>query len=416
VDSEDGSSNISSSGISEPSMKSESRERNPNPVLLPVVSADDERSAEILRPTIRHTLSRIDEVLMALHHARSVCHQYSQSEPGTEEEESTTSLVVDSAPEPPKRPRGRPRKITNLTDRPRAQNSLEGTNMLETGDLFRTKKTRRGRPLKVYERLDGETQQDYLIRIARVQKKPMPSFASTPEVSPAPKSKSKKTFPKKEATEEEKSVSKQKKLGLRDWSEVLGSAALVGFSPHVLARATQRCANLFGEGMTMRTMVEMPFSEKLADNVATYLPQAIPDLGIEHSETSSDSASSHPTSSGTGPSGRHVTRNRLPRNIPQQQNVFCAIDGCPRKITGFRDNPSLKRHLRKAHQIAEDCLEDYILSSDEEIDGAVHIDGFLKTARPLRGGYERKDKRKRDLSKSHVQVNDVRGSGSLSEA
>ncbi|KIH94821.1 hypothetical protein SPBR_03613 [Sporothrix brasiliensis 5110] len=42
---------------------------------------------------------------------------------------------------------------------------------------------------------------------------------------------------------------------LRDWTDVLGAAALSGgFSPEVLARTAQRCADLFGQRMAMDTL------------------------------------------------------------------------------------------------------------------------------------------------------------------
>ncbi|KAM3419332.1 hypothetical protein BST61_g5266 [Cercospora zeina] len=46
-------------------------------------------------------------------------------------------------------------------------------------------------------------------------------------------------------------------LGTRDWSEVLGIAALVGMNPAVIARAQHRCAALFDENMDFRIMPEM---------------------------------------------------------------------------------------------------------------------------------------------------------------
>ncbi|KAF2208835.1 hypothetical protein CERZMDRAFT_101045 [Cercospora zeae-maydis SCOH1-5] len=43
-------------------------------------------------------------------------------------------------------------------------------------------------------------------------------------------------------------------LGTRDWSEVLGIAALVGMDPSVVARTRHRCAALFDENMDFRVM------------------------------------------------------------------------------------------------------------------------------------------------------------------
>lgn len=50
--------------------------------------------------------------------------------------------------------------------------------------------------------------------------------------------------------------SRAKGGGQRDWSEVLGAAALAGFEPAVIERAARRCADLFGEGMDWLTLRE----------------------------------------------------------------------------------------------------------------------------------------------------------------
>ncbi|KAI5369372.1 Putative Rrn9 domain-containing protein [Septoria linicola] len=47
---------------------------------------------------------------------------------------------------------------------------------------------------------------------------------------------------------------KRQELGTRDWSEVLGIAALTGWDQAVVARAAQRCATLFDEHMEFRTI------------------------------------------------------------------------------------------------------------------------------------------------------------------
>ncbi|KAL8905917.1 MAG: hypothetical protein Q9171_006481 [Xanthocarpia ochracea] len=59
------------------------------------------------------------------------------------------------------------------------------------------------------------------------------------------------------ATESVISLSKRKaRLGLRDWSDVLGVASLSGFPPEVVAKAAGRCSNLFDEGVLFRTLYE----------------------------------------------------------------------------------------------------------------------------------------------------------------
>ncbi|KUJ23855.1 uncharacterized protein LY89DRAFT_572394 [Mollisia scopiformis] len=367
--------------------------------LIPVVSTDDDRSRGLLRPSIRHTLSKLDEVLMALHHARKACRRVSYSSASSEADSEQEGSVPIS-----KRPRGRPRKFSSLPDRSRAQSMPSDQEMDEDG-LFRAKTTHLGRPLKAYNRLDGESQQDYLVRIAKIQKKPLPPFAppieAKPEKSPTPSPRKSSKSPGTRATSADTSARRRKKLHPRDWSEVLSSAALVGFPPDVIARATRRCANLFGEGITMRTIIEMPFMEKIPDSVMRYVPEEIPDFDEESSISSSDESDrpeefSEVQIKSERPTSRAIRKARMP---PSKQTCFCSIENCPRRIQGFRDKDALRRHLMLGHKIAKDDLDEYILPSDEEMSGAVHVDGFLKPLKKLggaRGSYRRTGKRPRE--------------------
>jgi hypothetical protein len=397
----------------EPVIKDASEPPQPETLLKPVVSADEDRSRELLRPSIRHTLSKLDEVLMALHHARKSCRQYSHPETGSDDE---TPVVEEEPTTPIKKPVGRPRKFANLPDRSR---SLEGsqTQPIDDVDLFRAKKTHRGRPQKVYERLEGESQHDYLTRIARIQKKPLPAFAPPRETPETPEPRRTGKSPARIATEEEKEKDRQRRIRPRDWSEVLGAAALVGFPPDVIARATQRCANLFGESMSMRSMVEIPFSKEGDDALTHFQPQAIPDFGDEAIE-SSESEDTDDSSSASD--SRRNRGERLKRSIqlgqaPLRQTCFCPIADCPRKARGFNGMGKLKKHLQRGHQIAKDELDEYILPSDEEMDGAIHVDGFLKPLKQRggpRGNYKKEGKRSRDESEEDELEEELKGQGS----
>lgn len=389
----------------EPVIKESSEPPQPQIQLKPIVSADDERSRELLRPSIRHTLSKLDDVLMALHHARKTCRQYSHFEANTDDE----TPFVEELISPLKRPKGRPRKFANLPDRSRSKGESEAP-PIDDSDFFRAKKTHRGRPQKVYERLEGETQQDYLIRIARIQKKPLPPFApprETPETSETGRS---GKSPARRATSEEREKDRQRRIRPRDWSEVLGAAALVRFPPDAIARATQRCANLFGESMSMRSLVEMPFSEKGGDILTRYEPRVIPDFGDEEAIESSEDESAEDSAESNG------RRRGAPRRVihlgqaPLRQTCFCPISDCPRKTRGFNGISKLKKHLQRGHQISKDDLDEYILPSDEEMDGAVHVDGFLKPLKRMggaRGRYKRKGKKGRDDSDEEVSGEDL---------
>lgn len=380
-----------------------SEQPSTNTILRPEVSADDERSRELLQPSVRHTLSKLDDVLMALHHARKTCRQYvSQAEIDTDLESRSraTSITGDVTDKdsPIKRPVGRPRKLKPIEQPPFVAEFTPIEDSIDDPELWRAKKTHRGRPKKVYERLEGETQHEYLTRIARIQKKPLPKFAppiepSTPKRGVTPVAVSPQKSPRKLSEKPRKHM-----LGLRDWSEVLGSAALVGFSPEVIARATQRCANLFGEHMTMRTMVEGPVIGGKEDMITEYYPGMIPYLGesddsvsslIETEEESSNSESD-PMNAGNEKSS--PLKHKL---------YYCPVGECHGTKVGFKTIATLLRHAQLVHDISKSKLKRLQIDSDEEMDGAVHNDRFLK---PIKGkrGWRGTDKEKRKRIKSDV--------------
>lgn len=391
----------------EPMIKEQSEPPEPNTWLKPIISADDDRSASLLRPSIRHTLSKLDELLMSLHHARETCHQInSRSAANTNDETMSTSVPVrDDSPSPAKRPRGRPRKFADLT-------LLQKDSQIPTPDsaeLFRAKKTHIGRPQKDYPRLPGESQAEHIIRIARIQKKPLPSFAAprpedpprSPSAASRASSRSRKS-PARPMTVEELRVSRKKKLGLRDWSELLGIATLVGFKPEVVERATRRCVELFGEGMVMRTLVEAPYSMKDADTVTNYLPGEIPDFGDEESfnDESDESEIDSPRK-----------RKRNARDL-EDDSWLCPLESCRmQNRAGFEFIAELRRHLKNVHEMGKDEVDE--LLGEEEMDGAVHVDGFLEPMRCRRGvrGEDKAPRRSKKKSGSpHFgEVDDTEG-------
>jgi len=397
--------------------------------LRPIVSADDERSREILLPTVRHTLSKLDDVLMALHHARKTCRRYSSvSAPDSDDEfhsaveEEQDVEEVEDIPRVTK-PVGRPKKFENLTHRGRPdeveeEEEEEDRTFMPT-DHLRPKKPGRGRNPKQYPRLEAENDREYLIRVARLQKKPIPLFSDqaaspspvrkspqrVPSPSPVRKPPKKSPTPRKNsAPPEERARKRQKGLGLRDWSEVLGSAALVGFPPDVIARATQRCANIFGEGMSMRTMIEGPFDAEDADTLTTYQPEPIPDFASE-----SDSAeSSDDDSDASIPENIYTSRQSRPVGLaPKVELCFCPIPNCPRQIRGFNSTHKMREHLKNGHKMSMEQIKEFEVPSDEEMDGAVHVDGFLRPGKRVLRGPDRKPRKRRKAGKMGVDVEKV---------
>ena len=360
--------------------------------LRPIVSADDERSADLLRPSIRHTLSKLDELLMALHHAREACHRITSR--------STTKIDNETVQEegsPTERLTGRPRKFANLA---LLQKEEEAAAASDATEPFRVKKTHIGRPQKVYPRIEGESQQDYLIRIARIQKKALPSFAAPrpilPPRSPSAASSRARKSPIRRSSSEELKVSRQKRLALRDWSEVLGSAALIGFPQNVITRATQRCADLFGEGMTMLTMAETSFKKRDTNFFATYLPKEIPEYEDETESSEGESNESE---------GLLRSSKRKARDALETDSWYCPLEACRRmNRAGFEFRFELRRHIAQVHGLEKDEIDEML--DDEVMDGAVHNDGFLEPMR-YRRGVRGKGKAPRKRSKKASDSADV---------
>ena len=332
----------SAEGDLEPTVKEPSQPPLEEAILKPVLSADDDRSRDLLRPSIRHTLSRLDDVLMALHHARQTCRRYAtDSESSTDDERGISEVSRDElAPAkrpredeivpsgevsgeesaPAKRPRGRPRKFENLTSRPKSAGNDDSQHT--SVDFARTKTTRLGRPKKHYEALECETHDEYLVRIARLQKKPLPPFTAS----------SHPATPERSPVKGRRGSFKRERLGTRDWSEVVGSASLVGFPPDVIARTAQRCADLFGESMKMMELVEYPAGEEEDHFLSTFMPEDIPDLGCESPSGSEDSGEDDVKMKQGGTKmpqqdlpGQHklaMSSRKLPKTCPRIQSGF----------------------------------------------------------------------------------------------
>lgn len=218
---------------------------------------DDDYARALMAPILHRLLSQLDRLLMALHETmiswpkrergkRPDPHQTARA--SNSQHQSSSSRGVANAPGI-KRRRGRPSKVApaNSADVPMA-NSHFG----EPG-AWRAKLTNRGRPRRQYPVLAGESEQEYLIRVARLQKKPLPKFAvsedtkqSMPEDEPLVSSKSGATA---SCDVEDPTFKTRGRYQLRDWSQVIGMASVVGFDGETISRTVKRCASIFNEEM-----------------------------------------------------------------------------------------------------------------------------------------------------------------------
>jgi len=186
----------------------------------PVFSADDEEAWRILAPSTRHLLSKVDDLLAGLHKARLA---YAVRDHGSVSR--SRSAMSEAA--------------TTDDERPARSGSRAGSR-------------KRGR-----------------------KRKRSPSFGEGDS-----------DFGKTKSTSRTRSRfrhfgTKEKAYGLRDWSDVLGMAALTGWKTETIARASERCAKLFNQNMMFRTFCE-------GDDGARNQAQGEPDFEEEYAYVPSE--------------------------------------------------------------------------------------------------------------------------------
>lgn len=192
--------------------------------LKPVLMADDERARDILQPTVHHILAKLDHLLMGLHQARQAYL------PGAYDSASETQTDADglSGAESGKR------KFRSGLSKSRSRAS-KSKRSRDAG----TRSTRRSK-----NRSNSVASQHSDFEEAQ-------SLSSPPKPLSRKPRRRKSRSPRSRARLLRKS---QAHLGLRDWGDVLSIASMTGWDASPISRAAGRCAALFGEGITFRTL------------------------------------------------------------------------------------------------------------------------------------------------------------------
>lgn len=441
--------------------------------LRPTISTDDDLSYALLRPSVRHILSKLDDTLRTLHILQESTRSYlsdSDDSDASDSSHASRSSSRERAQPSAKGKRGRPRKdgTPSASRRPdplseidddqgkiKKQSSIPrlSTHSSRLDHEQGKKTTRRGRPKKTYERLEGESDRGYAIRVARIQKKPIPSFLDPDSGAEAGRESDEESTTKdlinkrkaiKELTPERPKIKKaprdgKNRIGLRDWRNVLGAAALAGFPPQVIDRAARRCADLFGQSMELHSLTEGPMGMVQADAVKTtrYVPgmprpplleseEEEPPSKTRYGGTRESSSEADTTSEGEYGPGRSRsafssknskistdntninTVRRRSRSASAAGSHFCSFGDCPRAAEGFSRRPNLLRHLKLVHgSEGGDALPQPEVDSEDEMHGGVHVDGFLKPIK-IRQGW-----RLRDVAAEPRQRRRKRGNGGL---
>ncbi|KAE8382987.1 RNA polymerase I-specific transcription initiation factor-domain-containing protein [Aspergillus bertholletiae] len=295
--------------------------------LRPVVQADDEKSRLQLRPLTRNILTKFDDLLMALHHARNGAvgaDDSSASELQTDIESIASSVSS----------RKRTAKATTERSQSRGRKRTRKSSA----------RTRSSRPRSHSEHAS--------------------SGRASSRLSGRRQSRSQNSDPRgRSAGSDRKRSASHLRLGLRDWSEVLGIASMVGFPPAVVMRSSQRCAALFGEDMEFRVLEEDASKEVQDGDSSAYAyteiepeePEAsLPPPSSPRIKPSISRAASErktPSTRAASPATDHTDEVSKPKGKGQHRksDILCPIGTCPRHINGFARTWNLNLHMKRMH-------------------------------------------------------------------
>ncbi|KAJ5708303.1 hypothetical protein N7488_008104 [Penicillium malachiteum] len=306
----------------------------------PVIQADEDILHRQLRPLSRTVISQLDQLLMGLHH--SLRHR-------TNDMDSSDDSATDTDEES-SRPNSRSRQKGQRQDQSRG--------------------TKRGRK-------DSHLDQPSASRASASRSSPYIDATDDDQSGETPNQSRGRMMDR---------------LLLRDWSEVMGMASIIGLPFNAIERASKRCADLFEQDMSFRKFHEGRIEplERLPDSTYTYgyVEDSDSDFirhpkrrtisrgsskgpGVSQSEPSrsrSRAAMTPPVVVVPQPAPPAVRASSVASNSkPQQQfagdkqpgfgtvpanrktKLVCPVVGCKRNLTGFARTWNLTLHMKRCH-------------------------------------------------------------------
>lgn len=376
--------------IESPSNPNSPRLRPQDQDYEPIPTADDETSYAILQPASRRILAKLDATLAILHNARVAAMPTKGSARDSEGDDDDINddangeadTAAESAFE------------TELETGPESEAESQPGHHPEP-KTKNTARRKRGRPVNPDKKywwenctevpLPGETWREMFIRIAKKTKRRMPVFDDPDDPDkpgPGPtylpprtartksesagKSRSRSTSTSRSKS---RSISRSpspwfqsqysrtlaRKLRPRSWRDVLGAAALAGFPPSVLARATQRCANLFDEDMRLVTLPERAHYDEPELKTTRYIPGMAPPESSDDEDDQKNEELEQKRSLSRHSSVRSISLSpgvgaRSGSELMSEDGVYmCPHTTCTRAQTGFSVKQYLMKHLESVH-------------------------------------------------------------------
>ncbi|KAK7518845.1 hypothetical protein IWZ03DRAFT_422701 [Phyllosticta citriasiana] len=422
--------------------------------IRPIVTTDDDAAQQILQPSIRSLLNNLDSLLAALHRSRQNhldgARNTKAKNKGPEKRKVADTDAQAAEAEPPrKRARGRPRKVRELEppdpssppglggpneldaelplsqarDRPsKAQElgplestpapSLDEPTEQDAGPVQRPA-TVRGRPKTLgSRRLPGESY--YLLRKRLQEEETAAAATPVPEEPPPPENHHRQSSSASDssdgsavddATINARRPGGSRTFGLRDWSEILGTAALIGaFKPSVVQRAAQRCSNIFKEGMKFHTLNERSALEEDPGKAVEYVPGLVlPPLLDQPSDIETGDHHTGATNDEVSDNEEETNAGDEPRPLWDGISKSCPHVSCQRHDMPYRLLRQLIMHVRMKHGYSLPPITDAFKDKATS-------DGFLE---PIKGrsGWRTRDaapREKRGKASAETRITDTR--------
>jgi hypothetical protein len=313
--------------------------------------ADDDEARRILEPSVNSLLSRIDKLALAIRRNR-----LNHAGDGSHRSGSGSDYLTDrETPTPAARspPIAQSRShMLKKTSSSRPQTAMKQSR----------------RPLKQMQKPHNGTESDSASNYGADHDSEDEDAPEKPKNSRDP-SGSSNSSPRSNASSNSEA---RKGVGLMDWSELLGLAAIAGFDKRVIANTAQRCASLFGEQMVFRTFDEGLATQPISEPVR-YMPDIIPapDDAVRDTEISEQE---RPT--------------LAKRPYFEAGSRRCPHRDCPGSLKDFSGSSRLIEHVRRKHGYDPRTNDS---DNEERTFGGVHIDGYLQPvwAKPGWLGYGR---------------------------
>ncbi|GKZ20781.1 hypothetical protein AbraIFM66951_003083 [Aspergillus brasiliensis] len=316
--------------------------------LRPAVQTDDDKSRRQLRPLTRNILSQFDDLLMGLHRARKG--GVAADDSSASDWQTDTESVISGSSSPRKRKVGSQRERSQSRGRKRTRRSSWKGGSSDTRS-----------------------------RSTHVSDEPESSVYSSSQATSGYRSQSQhssRSRGRSVGSDRRRSPSRVR-LGIRDWSEVLGVASMIGWPPAVVMRTAQRCAALFGEDMAFQVLKEGKVKQDIRDDNTEIWkyeesetePEVETDLEPE-SEAEAEAEVSQPSrSQSRRPRSRAISTkggstSRANSTAPEdadegsrpkgkgdhrKQDLICPIRACSRHSKGFSRTWNLNLHMKRMH-------------------------------------------------------------------